>query len=104
MAETFVLTTAEVVPQIVNNSYRVIVLLLDWEKAFIDIQLRGDNGELRRVSYGGPGATSQDRIQAQSMMIALNKANLSVKSLQRRILEQLVTDGKLSGTVTGTPD
>ena len=42
---------------------------------------------------------------ATVMMTALNKADLTVNSLQKRILEQLVSDGKLApGTVTGTPD
>jgi len=104
MAEAITLTTAEVIPQIVTSSYRVIVLLLDWEKALISIDLRGENGELKRFIYGGPSGTSADRTKAQNMIIALNKANLSIKSLHRRIIEQLLADGFLSGAVTGTPD
>lgn len=35
---------------------------------------------------------------------ALNKANLTTVSLQRRVMNQLITDKVLSGTVTGTPE
>jgi hypothetical protein len=38
------------------------------------------------------------------MMISLNKVNLSVKSLHRRVIEQLINDGKLDGTISGSPD
>jgi hypothetical protein len=38
-------------------------------------------------------------------MIALNKVNLSTKSLHRRIIEQLQADGLLgTGTISGAPD
>lgn len=39
----------------------------------------------------------------QTLLIALNRANLSVTSLDRRIYNQLVTDGALAGSVTGAP-
>jgi hypothetical protein len=37
-------------------------------------------------------------------MIALNKANLSTTSLQRRVMNRLTALGRLSGTISGTPD
>ncbi len=40
----------------------------------------------------------------RNAMVALNTANLSIKSPQRRILERLVADGKLTGSIAGTPD
>ena len=96
MAETLVLTTAEVTPQITTTDYRVIYLLLDWEQKLIVIHLRGTNGERKEFRYEGTVALN--------LMVALNKSDLSIKSLQRRILEKLIADGKLSGSVTGTPD
>lgn len=42
--------------------------------------------------------------QACTLIRALNKANLSTISLQRRIFNQLISDGVLSGSVTGTPE
>jgi hypothetical protein len=42
---------------------------------------------------------------ATTLIRALNTANNTQRSLQRRVLERLVADGKLpAGTVTGTPD
>lgn len=47
---------------------------------------------------GPTGTTTAD------LITALNKANLSVKSLERRILERLQTDGRIgTGTISGTP-
>lgn len=94
--ETLTLATPEIVPAITTTDYRVIALHLDWEAARIIIQLRGTNGERREFRYDGPDATAQ--------MVALNKANLTVKSLQRRILEKVATDGLLAGSVAGVPD
>jgi len=40
-----------------------------------------------------------------TLLAALNTANLSTKSLQKRVLERLIADGKLPpGAVSGTPD
>lgn len=94
--ETLTLTSPEVTPQVTTTDYRVMVLTLNVEGAEIVIVLRGTNGERKEARYNGP--------QATSLIVALNKANLSIKSLQRRVLEQLVADGKLSGAVSGTPD
>jgi len=94
--ETLTLTTPEVTPQITTTEYRVVYLLLEWEQGLIVIHLRGTNGERTEVRYTGP--------EAVTMIRTLNTANLSVKSLHKRILEKLVADGKIAGTVTGTPD
>jgi hypothetical protein len=94
--ESLTLTTPEVVPAITTTDYRVIVLLLDWESAQIAIHLRGTNGERKEIRYEGAEATN--------LMVSLNKANLTVKSLQRRILEKLGADGLINGSVTGVPD
>ena len=72
------------------------LLHLNWERATIKIGFRGDNGEYTSVGYEGAAATT--------LMVTLNKADLSTKSLHRRIMEKVVADGKLSGTISGTPD
>jgi hypothetical protein len=42
---------------------------------------------------------------AEPLVKALNKANLSIKSLERRALEKLQADGRISaGSVTGSPE
>lgn len=84
------------VPQSVTD-YRISILKFDWDGATIHVVLKDTQGDKIVATYSGTEATN--------LMIALNKANLSTTSLQRRVLERLVTDGKLAaGTVSGTPD
>ncbi len=77
-------------------TWKPILLHLDWEQATIKAGFRGDNGEYTSIDYNGTEATN--------LMVALNKADLTVKSLHRRVMEKAITDGKLSGTISGTPD
>lgn len=92
MAEALTLTT----PQSVTD-YTIDMLKLSWSEASIVVLLHDTQGDKFKCTYTGQAATD--------LMIALNKANLSTNSLQKRILNQLVTDGKLPpGTVTGIPD
>lgn len=82
---------------ITHSAYRVIGLNLDWEGATVTVYLKcTSTGQQLTFTYRGTVATN--------LMITLNKANLSTNSLQKRILEYLVTDGKLTGTVSGSPD
>lgn len=98
--ETITLAAPEVQPQVVTTDYRVSRLTLDVDNSLIIVLLKGTNGEHPEFRYTGAEATA--------LIVALNKANLNPatggKSLQRRILEKLITDGKLSGTVNGVPD
>jgi len=96
MSETLTLTAPEITPAITTSDYKVALLHLDVEGAQIGIHLRGTNGERKEFRYDGAEATA--------LLHALNTANLSIKSLQRRILEKLIADGKLLGTVSGVPD
>jgi hypothetical protein len=96
MAEQISLTTPEIKPQIATTFYRVVVLRFDWRISEIGITLEGEHAELRSFGYEGD--------EAKQLMTALNKANLSTKSLHRRVIERLIADGKLVGTPTGTPD
>ena len=76
--------------------WKPILVHLNWEQKTIKIGFRGDNGEYTSIGY--------EDTEAINLMIALNKADLSTKSLHRRIMEKVVADGKLSGTISGTPD
>lgn len=79
------------------TSYTIEFLWLDWQNAKIVIRLVDQTGIVSTYQYDGAAATA--------LMISLNKANLTTSSLHKRVLQQLVTDGKLTaGTVTGTPD
>jgi glycine cleavage system pyridoxal-binding protein P len=94
MAEQLDLTTPLVPPT--RTTYTVIRLLLDWNASVISITVRGSDGLDTVAEYTGATAVT--------LMNQLNKVDLGVKSLQRRILERLVTDAKLpTGTVSGTP-
>lgn len=92
------LTTPEIVPppNPPTNYWRVDDVRLVWSAQLVKIGLVGQNGENKKFAYTGA--------EAATMMVALNKANLSVKSLQRRVLERLIADGKLAGSITGSPD
>lgn len=83
-------------PQSVAN-YQVVAITFNWSDAYIKVLVNDGFGKILNLSYQNAAATT--------LMVALNKANLSTLSLHKRILNQLVTDGKLpAGTVTGTPD
>jgi hypothetical protein len=98
MAEKLNLTTQEVTPQVVNAGYRVAqVHLFVLPTPLVIIQLTGDNGERVEVR------TDTDA-EAQQILQQLNTANLSVKSLHRRVLEFCATKvAQLSGAVSGVP-
>lgn len=92
------LTTPIAYPAPVSTvtAWKVDQLFLHWTNPRIRIGLLGPAGERLEVNYFGPTATT--------LMTTLNKANLSTKSLHKRILEYLVTDGKIAGTITGAVD
>lgn len=104
--EKLTLTVPEVKPEISTTAYEIAFINLGWEASTIVIGLRGENGELKVFTYGGnnPDNTAADRTKARNLMIALNKMNFTTNSLQKRVIQQLVTDGFIAGTVTGTPD
>lgn len=92
--EKLTLTTAVTFPNIVD--YKILRLILDWQEEFIDIKYQANTGETKSYRYFGT--------QARTMMLQLNKVNLSTKSLHKRIWEQLIVDGIITGTITGSPD
>jgi hypothetical protein len=77
------------------SSLRVLELHLDWEESAVNIVVGGP-GFREDFLYTGAAA--------MTLMVALNKLDLSVKSLHRRVLERLIADGKLAGSVVGIPD
>ena len=89
--ELFTLTTPEVPPS--NTAYHIARLVLDWDYLHIEISLRGVNGEVKVVAYDGD--------VARTLVAALNKVNLSTRSLKQRIFDRLIADGHLDGTVGG---
>ena len=99
MAEQIDLTTPIQTPNL--TGYRVLKLSLfrgfTSQDSTIDITLIANvGGQLFNYTYSGPTAFN--------LIFALNTANLQTKSLERRILERLVADGILIGSVNGTPN
>jgi len=102
--EELALTDPVVVPAKTTAKYRVVSLTLSLEHVVLPasvpgavfIHLRDNNHEPRSYTYDGQ--------TAQDMITFLNTANLTTKSLHKRILERLSADGLLPGTVVGTPD
>lgn len=62
----------------------------------IYVHLVGDHGQVLDHTWNGQ--------PAHNLLVALNKANLTIKSLHKRVMEQLITDGVIAGSITGTPD
>jgi hypothetical protein len=76
---------------------RLLTMFYDGDESYIKVGLAGENGEQKSVGYTGS--------EAETLIRALNKADLSTKSLHRRILEKLADDDKIGpGTQSGTPD
>lgn len=79
------------------SSYKIVMLKLDIREQTITIILHNVDANKDEI-FLYTGAT------ALTMMNQLNKANLTTNSLQKRIFERLIADGKLVGTISGTPD
>lgn len=72
--------------------------------AFVD---QPGESVLEIVLLGNGGARKERRLvgaEAHPRIVALNKANLTTKSLQKRALELMVELGEIEGTLAGTPD
>jgi len=92
MAEILTLTS----PQSVSN-YTISSILFDWSRDRIVVIVGDGFGKTLELIYGGS--------VAHTLMVALNKANMSTTSFQKRVFQQLVADGKLpAGSVTGSPE
>lgn len=84
--------------------FRVSQLNLNWRSANIVIVLDEFTGG---VWVPGPNArqiiATYDGAEATALMTTLNKVNLSTRSLNQRIFDKLLADGKIpAGAVTGS--
>lgn len=99
MAEAVLLTTPAVTPASSTTDLRVAQLLLSPARERFMLTIRGTRGEVIEVTREGP--------EAVTLLKALNKANGSVKSLERRALEWFLSQPEGAawpGTITGAPD
>ena len=89
-------------------AYKAVGLWLDWEGGNFYVILAGDNDTRRQETYRDGqdelGNPLEGSTIATDRMRALNKANLSTKSLQKRLMEMVISDGRLEGSISGTPD
>lgn len=89
------LTTPIVRPSTTN--YQVTQLVLNWELGSINVTLKSNTGDILVKNYDGSTNPT-----GASLMISLNKANLTARSLNQRIFDRLVLDGVVVGTVAGS--
>lgn len=94
--ERLTLAIPAVTPAITLSGWEIDELALRWRQAVIAIQLVGTNGEQKEERIEGE--------TARTLMKALNTANLSIKSLHRRLMEWLIANRGYIGTIDGTPD
>ena len=95
MAEKLGLVVPIVPPAVTD--YEVGLLSLDRLRQIVYIEVYANTATVVAVKYTGA--------VAGTMIQQLNKANLSTKSLERRIIERLQLDGYLpAGTINGFPD
>ncbi len=89
------LTTPITKPAI--SYYQVSRLELDWSRATIEIHLIfTPTGEKFITGYTG--------VEATNLMVIMNKKNFTTTSMQKTLLQKLIADGKLAGTISGSPD
>ena len=105
MAESITLTTP-ISGQAAISVLRPSLLILDAMRGRVTIQLREwaagafvEDGRFREFTYDS--ATTPT---GASLIVSLNKANLTTISLEKRIMNQLITSGLVAGSVGGTVD
>jgi hypothetical protein len=79
-----------------TTSYYIARLDMDWDASRVVIYLNSSTGLTRTLTFEGANATNY--------MKALNKRHATVTSNQKWTLEQLVSKGFLTGTVSGVAD
>lgn len=94
MAEQLVLTQPETKPSV--TEYQIHILSLDRTLGRVTITVKSNTGSIKTFMYSDN--------QGANMIKAINKGNFTVNSLHKQMLEKLVADGHLSGTVTGQPE
>ena len=67
----------------------------DPEKASVWVKVVNDIGDSKEDRWTGQEAFND--------IVSINKADLRVQTLQKRLLAKLVARGTLAGTVTGSP-
>jgi hypothetical protein len=94
LSEIYTLTTPLTKPSVLT--FVIVFLSLDWGNSRIVVRIQWSDNTGEEFTYEGA--------EAVSLMTGLNSANLTTKSLYKRVGERLRDDGKVPpGSVTGTP-
>lgn len=104
MAEAIALTTPITTPAIASYAPGALAITL-LPSPTIVVTLVGTTGGLEVFQYPSPTGTAMDTPAAVAAMIqALNTANLSTRSLWRRVFDRLLLDfpGRFAGGATVT--
>ena len=95
MSEQINLTTPDQ-SSVGTPSYYIAHLDLDWDGACVIISLNSTSGLRKTMTFTGTDAITY--------MKAANKRDFTTTSMQKWTLNQLISKGWLSGTLSGTPD
>jgi hypothetical protein len=89
---------------VARTKWTISKLVVDVAGEQITVELAGDDGEILVAYYPTPTPLQRPGQPSGAALIStLNTVNLSTQSLVKRILNRLIADGYISGTVTGTP-
>lgn len=102
MAEKYVYTAPQPVGPTAAEVELVGIELRRHPEWLAHFTTRDDKGRYTEHYYRD---TEAQPTLARDIVLGLNKANMSTKSMERRIMERLAADGKLAaGAITGAPD
>jgi hypothetical protein len=79
-------------------SYAVDTILLDVRRSAIVVSLSAPTGDVLVKTYDG-GTTPT----GATLLHNLNTGNFSVNSLMKAVYNRLLTDGVITGTISGVP-
>ena len=106
MPEIYEYTAPEYAAPPANSVELVGIQLFRRPQFSAHFRLIDDTGRTWEISYmDSEDAEGNPTTEARDIVRGLNKANMSTKSMEKRVLEKLIADGYLSaGTITGSPD
>ena len=96
--EKYALTTPQARTSVAEIQIRLVVL--NWETQSVTVSWKDNAGGEFSHTYA-----SNTTPTGRTLMVALNRADLTTRSLYKRVLERLAADGVIApGTVTGAPE
>lgn len=85
------------------NNWQVVLLIKDRENRRLTIKLMADNGERFGHVYDDTHLAN-GTLTGFDLMIIMNKRDYTTISEEHQILQQLIDDGHIDGTVSGEAD